>query len=70
MEFQSVQHSCIPVSFMLLWRFQCIQVKIFPDTQQTVGAGACDKLIYYLVMHTHMKLDGTVDTLWVLHETR
>ncbi len=37
-------------------------------TADTVGA--CDNLVYYLVMHTHMKPDNTVDTLWVLHETR
>ncbi len=55
-------HTCMRTCFMLLWRFQCIQLKIFPDTQQT--------LVYYLVMHAHMKADSTVDTLWVLHETR
>ncbi len=37
-------------------------------TADTVGV--CDNLVYYLVMHTHMKPDSTVDTLWVLHETR
>ncbi len=37
-------------------------------TANTVGA--CDNLIYYLVMHTRLKPDSTVDTLWVLHETR
>ncbi len=37
-------------------------------TADTVGA--CDNLVYYLVMHAHMKPDSTVDTLWVLHETR
>ncbi len=37
-------------------------------TADTVGV--CDNLVYYLVMHAHMKLDSTIDTLWVLHETR
>ncbi len=37
-------------------------------TADTVGA--CDNLVYYLVMHAHMKLDSTVDTLWGLYETR
>ncbi len=37
-------------------------------TADTVDA--CDNLVYYLVMHTHMKPDSTVDTLWMLHETR
>ncbi len=37
-------------------------------TADTVGS--CDNLVYYLVMHTHMKPGSTVDTLWVLHETR
>ncbi len=56
---------CMCICFMLLWRFQCTQLKIFPDTQHK-----CDNLVYYLVMHAHMKPDSTVDTLWVLHETR
>ncbi len=30
-------------------------------TADTVGV--CDNLAYYLVMHTHMKPDSTVDTL-------
>ncbi len=56
------------IYFKLLWRFQCIQLKILPDTQQDT-VGMCDNFVYYLVMHTHMKPDSTVDTLWVLHET-
>ncbi len=30
-------------------------------TADTVGA--CDNLVYYLVMHAHVKPDSTVDTL-------
>ncbi len=39
-------------------------------TAHTVGR--CDNLVhvYYLVMHTHMKPDSTVDTLWVPHEMK
>ncbi len=50
----------------------CIQLKIFPDTQSPTfhTVGMCDNLVYYLVMHAHVKPDSTVDTLWVLHETR
>ncbi len=34
-------------------------------TADTVGRVTIS--VYYLVMHTHMKPDSTVDTLWVLH---
>ncbi len=56
----------IRICFMLQWRFLCIQLNIFPDAQQTLWAGVTIS-VYYLVMHTHMKPDSTVDTLWVLH---
>ncbi len=36
----------------------------------TYIADKCDNLVYYLVMHTDMKPDSTVDTLRVIHETR
>ncbi len=47
--------------------FHCIQLssQIHRDTP----VGACDNVVYYLVMHAYMKPDSTVDTLWVLHET-
>ncbi len=39
-------------------------------TAHTVST--CDNLVYYLVMYlrAHVKPNSTVDTLWVLHETR
>ncbi len=44
-------------------------VEVIPRyTTDTVGV--CDNLVYYLVMQAHMKPHSTVDTLWVLHETR
>ncbi len=51
--------------FMLLWRFQCIQLKIFPDTctQQTLWAGVTISYTIWLCTHTHVKPDSTVDTL-------
>ncbi len=35
-----------------------------------VTVGMCDTLLCYLVMHAPIKPDSTVDTQWVLHETR
>ncbi len=37
---------------MLLWRFQCIQLKIFPDTQQTLWAGVTISYTIWLCTHT------------------
>ncbi len=50
---------------MLLWRFTAFSWKY-----SQIHKDPCDNLIHYLVMHTHMKPDSTVDTLWFLHETR
>ncbi len=45
-------YMCMYICFMLLWRFQCIQLKIFPDTQQTLWAGVTISYTIWLCMHT------------------
>ncbi len=42
----------IYICFMLLWRVQCIQLKIFPDTQQTLWAGVTISYTIWLCTHT------------------
>ncbi len=47
-------------------------VENIPPDHAADTVGTCDNLVYYLVMHAHMKPDSTVDTLWAVHvhETR
>ncbi len=59
----TVYNACTCTCFMLLWRFQRIQLIIIIPRYTADTVGRCDNLVYYLVMHTHMKPDSTVDTL-------
>ncbi len=45
-------YRCKVLCFMLLWRFQCIELKIFPDTQQTLWAGVTISYTIWLCTHT------------------
>ncbi len=61
-------HVCsyIGTCFMLLWSSLHSVENIPRYTTDTVGG--CENLVYYLVMHAHVKPDSTVDPLWALHE--